>query len=76
MKPRAAFGPSILLSLLSSIVIAWLFAWPWLHTISGRQALVWLVALHVFLRFIVTALVRPLLVSHALIFGLLIRTGL
>ncbi len=66
MKPRAAFGLSILMSLLSSVVIAWLFVWPWLQTISGRQALVWLVAPHMFLRFIGLSFLVPGVVSESL----------
>ena len=35
MKPRAAFGLSILMSLASSIVVAVLFVWPWLRVLIG-----------------------------------------
>ena len=52
MNARVAFGLSIFMSLLSSIVIAKLFAWPWLQTIDHQHALIWLVAPHMFLRFI------------------------
>ena len=52
MNARAAFGLSILMSLLSSIVVAILFAWPWLRASDYHQALIWLVAPHMFLRFI------------------------
>lgn len=51
MNARAAFG-LILMSLLSSIVVAILFAWPWLRASDHRQALIWLVAPRMFLRFI------------------------
>ena len=66
MKPRAAFGLSISLSLLSSIVIAWLFAWPWLRTLPRAQALIWLVAPHMFLRFIGLSFFVPGVVSESL----------
>ena len=52
MNPRAVFGLSILMSLVSSIVVAALFAWPWFRSINIEQALIWLVAPHMFLRFI------------------------
>lgn len=66
MKPRAAFGLSILMSLISSIVIALLFVWPWLRTINSEQALIWLVAPHVFLRFIGLSFLVPGVVSESL----------
>jgi hypothetical protein len=40
------------MSLLSSIVVALLFAWPRLRAGNGEQALLWLVAPHMFIRFI------------------------
>jgi hypothetical protein len=52
MNARAIFGISALMSLVSSIVAATLFAWPWLRVANGQQALLWLVAPHMFLRFI------------------------
>lgn len=52
MKARAAFGFSILLSLLSSIIVAIVFAWPRVRASDHRQALICLVAPHMFLRFI------------------------
>ncbi len=66
MRSRAAFGLSVLLSLLSSIVIALLFVWPWLQTINREQALTWLVAPHVFLRFIGLSFLVPGVVSESL----------
>src|SRR6516165_12074663 len=44
MNSRAAFGLSILMSLLASIVFAFLFARPWLRNLDTQQALIWLVA--------------------------------
>ena len=65
MNPRAAFGLSILMSLLSSIVLAVLFARPWLRNINTEQALIWLVAPHM-LRFIGLSFVVPGVVSGSL----------
>ncbi len=66
MKPRAAFGLSILMSLFSSIVVAVLFVWPWLQALDVRQALIWLVAPHMFLRFIGLSFLVPGVVSASL----------
>ena len=66
MNPRAAFGLSFLMSLLSSIVVALLFVWPWLRTSNGEQALIWLVAPHMFLRFIGLSFLVPGVVSESL----------
>jgi len=66
MNSRAAFGLSILMSLLSSIVVAVLFAWPWLRTSNREQALIWLVAPHMFLRFIGLSFLVPGVVSASL----------
>ncbi len=66
MNPRAAFGLSVLMSLLSSIVVAVLFAWPWLRTNNTEQALIWLVAPHMFLRFIGLSFFVPGVVSGSL----------
>jgi hypothetical protein len=66
MNPRAAFALSILTSLLSSIVVALLFVWPWLLTSNGEQVLIWLVAPHMFLRFIGISFLVPGVVSESL----------
>ena len=66
MNPRAVFGLSILMSLLSSIVVAVLFVWPQLRIIDVRQALIWLVAPHMFLRFIGLSFLVPGVVSASL----------
>ena len=66
MNPRAAFGLSILMSLLSSVVVAALFVWPWLRTLDVEQALTWLVAPHMFLRFIGLSFLVPGVVSASL----------
>ena len=66
MNPRAIFGLSALMSLVSSIVAAVLFAWPWLRTGNGEHALMWLVAPHMFLRFIGLSFLVPGVVSASL----------
>jgi hypothetical protein len=66
VNARAAFGLSILMSLLSSIVVAILFGWPWLRASNHHQALIWLVAPHMFLRFIGIGFLVPGVVSGAL----------
>ncbi len=66
MNARAAFGLSVLLSLLSSALIAVLFAWPWLRVSSRDRALIWLVAPHMFLRFIGIGFLVPGVASGAL----------
>lgn len=66
MRARAVFGLSVLLSLVSSGVAAALLVWPALHTIDSRTALLWLVAPHMFLRFIGLSFLVPGVVSAAL----------
>jgi hypothetical protein len=66
MNTRAIFGISTLMSLMSSIVAATLFAWPWLRVMNGEQALLWLVVPHMFLRFIGLSLLIPGVVSGSL----------
>jgi hypothetical protein len=65
MNPRAAFGLSTLMSLLSAIVFAVLFARPWLRNINTEQALIWLVAPHM-VRFIGLSFLVPGVVSGSL----------
>jgi len=52
MNILALFGISMLMSFVSSGVIAQLYAWPRLRTMNHDQALLVLVAPHMFLRFI------------------------
>jgi hypothetical protein len=66
MNTRVAFGLSILMSMISSIVVALLFVWPWLRTGNREQALLWLVAPHMFLRFIGISFLVPGVVSESL----------
>jgi hypothetical protein len=65
MNPRATFGLSTLMSLLSAIVLAVLFARPWLRNINTEQALIWLVAPHM-VRFIGLSFLVPGVVSGSL----------
>jgi hypothetical protein len=65
MNPRAAFGLSTLMSLLSAIVLAVLFARPSLRNINTEQALIWLVAPHM-VRFIGLSFLVPGVVSGSL----------
>jgi hypothetical protein len=65
MNPRAAFGLSILMSLVSSIVLAVVFARPCLRSITTEQALIWLVAPHM-VRFIGLSFLVPGVVSESL----------
>jgi hypothetical protein len=66
MNPRAIFGISTLMSLLASVVAATLFAWPWLRDAHRQQSLLWLVAPHMFLRFIGLSFLIPGVVSLSL----------
>jgi hypothetical protein len=66
MDPRAVFGISIFMNLVSSIVTAVLFAWPWFRGINIEQALIWLVAPHMFFRFIGLSFLVPGVVSSSL----------
>src|SRR5215468_7056609 len=66
MNSRAVFGISIFMNLVSSIVTAALFAWPWFRGVNIEQALIWLVAPHMFLRFIGLSFLVPGVVSSSL----------
>jgi hypothetical protein len=64
MNAHAAFRLSTLMSLLSSVVFAVLFARPWLRNIDAEQALIWLVAPHM-VRFIGLSFLVPGVVSES-----------
>ena len=66
MRSRAVFGLSVLLGLMSAGVAAALLVWPALHTLASRTALLWLVAPHMFLRFIGLSFLVPGVVSASL----------
>lgn len=54
------------MSFVSSVVIAKLYVWPWLGTISRNDALIKLVAPHMLLRFIGLSFIVPGVVSSRL----------
>jgi hypothetical protein len=66
MKPVAIFGVNVLASFVSSIAAAVLFAMPWLQAQDAHVALLWLVAPHIFLRFIGLSFLVPGVVSASL----------
>lgn len=66
MKALAIFGVSTLMSLISSAVIAKLYVWPRLRIMRRDQALLPLVAPHMFLRFIGLSFLVPGVVSPSL----------
>jgi hypothetical protein len=66
MDVLAILGLGALMSLVSSAVIAGLYVWPWLRARGRDQALVPLVAPHMFLRFIGLSFLVPGVVSPAL----------
>lgn len=66
MTPRMVFGISVVMSLVSAIVAAVLLAWPRLETMSLVEGLIWLIAPHMFLRFIGLSFLMPGVVSPSL----------
>jgi hypothetical protein len=66
MKVFAIFGISTLMSLVSSGMIAALYAWPRLTTMNRERALLALVAPHMFFRFIGLSFLVPGVVSPSL----------
>jgi hypothetical protein len=66
MNPLAVFGISVFGSLLSSTVVTTLFFLPWLRTRVRKEALLWLVAPHMFFRFIGLSFLIPGAVSASL----------
>jgi hypothetical protein len=66
MDPRAIFGISILMSFVSSVVIAKLYVWPRLRTMNRYDSLIRLVAPHMFFRFIGLSFIVPGVVSSRL----------
>jgi hypothetical protein len=65
MNTQAIFGLSILMSFVASIVAAKLYAWPRLWTMNRSDALVPLVAPHMFLRTIELGFLVPGVVSSS-----------
>jgi hypothetical protein len=66
MDVRLLFGLSALASLVSSVVVAQLYVWPRLRTMERRDALLLLIAPHLFLRFIGLSFLIPGVVSQPL----------
>lgn len=66
MDPQGIFGISVLMNFVSSIVMAKLYVWPWLRTTNKNDALIRLVAPHMFLRFIGLSFLVPGVVSPQL----------
>ena len=66
MNALALFGTSTLTTFVSSAVAARLLAWPRLQNADPNRALTWLVAPHMFLRFIGLSLLVPGVVSPLL----------
>jgi hypothetical protein len=66
MRVLAIFGISALMTLVSSGLIAQFYVWPWLRTMNRHQALLVLVAPHMFLRFIGLSFLVPGVVSSSL----------
>jgi len=54
------------MNFVSSIVIAMLYVWPWLRTMNRDDALIRLIAPHLFLRFIGLSFIVPGVVSSRL----------
>lgn len=75
MNPLALFGASAFASLVSSVVAARLFVWPWLQKNEPDRALAAMVAPHMFLRFIGLSLLVPGVVSPLLPAGFAIPTA-
>ena len=75
MDVRVIFALSALMSVVSCTVIAKLYVWPWLRARARDQALVSLVAPHMFLRFIGLSFLVPGVVSPALPAGFAVRAA-
>jgi hypothetical protein len=63
MTSLPIFVVHVLLSLVSSALLAILFAWPWLRAMPRNHALLWVVAPHTLLRFIGLSFLVPGVVS-------------
>ena len=66
MNPNAIFGLSALAFFISAVVVARLFAWPWLRAVNLRLALLCLVTPHMFFRFLGFSFLVPGVVSASL----------
>jgi len=75
MNPFALFGASILGSLVSSAVAVRVFAWPRFQNTDPNRALTWLVAPHMFFRFLGLSFLVPGVVSPLLPAGFASRAA-
>ena len=66
MNPLAIFGLSALASFVSSVVAVRVIVWPQLQNTERNRALSWLVAPHMFLRFVGLSVLVPGVVSPLL----------
>ena len=66
MKPLAIFGINVLASFVSAVAAAVFIVSPWLQAQNNHVALLWLVAPHMFLRFIGLSFLVPGVVSASL----------
>src|SRR5215470_7459504 len=66
MDVRLLFGLSALMSLVSSVLVAQLYLWPRLQSRERRDALLLLIAPHLFFRFIGLSFLIPGVVSQPL----------
>ena len=66
MGVRAIFAISVLMSLVSSTIVAKLYVWPWPRALDQGRGLAALVAPHMFLRFIGLSFLVPGVVVPAL----------
>src|SRR5262249_59232989 len=69
------FGLSALAFFISSVVVAWLFAWPWLRSANVGLALLCLVTPHMFFRFLGFGFLVPGVVSASLPKSWTVPTG-
>ena len=75
MNTNAIFGLSALAFFISSVVVAWLFAWPWLRGVNLRLALLCLVTPHMFFRFLGFSFLVPGVVTASLSKSWTVPTG-
>ena len=75
MNTSAIFGLSALAFFISSVVVAWLFAWPWLRGVNLRLALLCLVTPHMFFRFLGFSFLVPGVASASLPKSWTVPTG-
>ena len=75
MDVRAIFGISVLMNFVGAGVFAALYAWPYLKEMERGRALQWLVAPHLFIRFLGLGFLVPGVVSPLLSKELAVPAG-